>query len=242
MNKHTRNNFTIYHQNICGLLNKKDELLYSLTGSYPQIICITEHHLMDEEMEVIPLHPYTLGAKFCRRKHKSGAMCILIQDNIQYTNINVDRYSSEKDIEICALANFITNSSYTKFLGVTTNSTLSWNTQFDLLMKILSMACSIIRNAKTYMWFIMLLLLGYDLWNYIVRKLVAWSHNFFGEGGRGEAIRIMEGRGKRVLCRNFLKKLQILLLTSQYILSLLMFVVQNKNFFSINNENQNLRH
>ena len=89
MNKHTRNNFTIFHQNICGLLNKKDELLHSLTGSSPQIICITEHHLMDEEMDVIPLHPYILGAKFCRRKHKSGGVCILIQDNIQYTNINL---------------------------------------------------------------------------------------------------------------------------------------------------------
>jgi len=47
--------------------------------------------------------------------------------------------------------NFITNSCYTKFLVVTVNNILSWNTQFDLLVKILSMACSIIRNAKTYM-------------------------------------------------------------------------------------------
>ena len=47
--------------------------------------------------------------------------------------------------------NFITNSSYTKFLGVTTNNTLSWNNHVDLLMKKLSMACYMIRNAKTYM-------------------------------------------------------------------------------------------
>jgi len=50
----------------------------------------------------------------------------------------------------------------------------------------------------------------------------------------------MEGCGKRVLCRNLCKKLQILPLTSQYILSLLMFIVQNKNFFLTNNENLNL--
>jgi len=50
-------------------------------------------------------------------------------------------------------------------------------------------------------------------------------------------IRIMDGCGNRVLCRNLFKKLQILPLTSQYMLSLLMFVVKNKNFFSTNNEN-----
>jgi hypothetical protein len=38
----------------------------------------------------------------------------------------------------------------------------------------------------------------------------------------------------------YLRNYKILPLTSQYILSLLMFVVQNKNFFSSNNENHNL--
>jgi len=55
-----------------------------------------------------------------------------------------------------------------------------------------------------------------------------------------KAIRIMEGCGNRVSCRNLFKKLQILPLASQYILSLLMFVVQNKNLFLTKNENHNL--
>jgi len=55
-----------------------------------------------------------------------------------------------------------------------------------------------------------------------------------------KAIRIMEGCGSRVSCRNLFKKLQILPFTSQYLLSLLMFVVQNKNIFLTNNENHNL--
>jgi 3-methyladenine DNA glycosylase AlkC len=46
--------------------------------------------------------------------------------------------------------NFVTNSFYTKFLGVTMNNTLSWNNHIDLLVKKLSKACYIIRNAKTY--------------------------------------------------------------------------------------------
>ena len=47
--------------------------------------------------------------------------------------------------------NFITNSSYAKFLGVTMDNTLSLNNHIDLLVKKLSTACYIIRNAKTYM-------------------------------------------------------------------------------------------
>jgi len=50
----------------------------------------------------------------------------------------------------------------------------------------------------------------------------------------------MEGCGNRVSCRNLLKKLQILPLTSQYKLSLLIFVVQNKNFFLTNTDNHNI--
>jgi len=40
----------------------------------------------------------------------------------------------------------------------------------------------------------------------------------------------MEGCGNRVSCTNLFKKLQILPLTSQYMLYLLMFVVQNNLF------------
>jgi len=55
-----------------------------------------------------------------------------------------------------------------------------------------------------------------------------------------KAIIIMEGCGNRVSCRNLFNKLQILPLTSQYMLSPLMFVVQNKNLFLTNNDNHNL--
>jgi hypothetical protein len=42
----------------------------------------------------------------------------------------------------------------------------------------------------------------------------------------------MEGFGNRVSCRSLFKKLQILPFKSQYMLSLLMIVVQNKTFFN----------
>ena len=82
--------------------------------------------------------------------------------------------------------NFITNSSYTKFVGVTMDNTLSCNNHIDLIMKKLSKACYIIRNAETYMsvsslkiiYFVFFFSLGYELWNYILGKIIAELHNF----------------------------------------------------------------
>jgi hypothetical protein len=57
---------------------------------------------------------------------------------------------------------------------------------------------------------------------------------------KGGGIRILEGCGNRVSCKYLFQKLQILPLTSQYLLSLLMFVIQNKNLFSVSTENHNI--
>jgi hypothetical protein len=55
------------------------------------------------------------------------------------------------DLKIGFNNNFITNSLHTKFLVLTMYNTLSWNNHIDLLVKKLSTARYIIRNAKTYM-------------------------------------------------------------------------------------------
>jgi len=99
---------TIFHQNICGLPIKKEELLHSLTEHPAHIICPTEHHLQDE-LECMTFNKYTLGAKFCRKAHKGGGVCILIEENSHFANINMDKYSKEMDIEICAI-NIVTPS------------------------------------------------------------------------------------------------------------------------------------
>jgi hypothetical protein len=135
--------------------------------------------------------------------------------------------------------NLITDSSYTKFLGLTMGSTFSWNNHIDLLMKKISTVCYIIINAKTYISASSFKMIYYSFFH------SAMSYElYFGESHRivpqfltckkKKAIRIMEGCGNRVSCTNVFKKLQILPLTSQYILSLLMFVFQNKNLTSTN--------
>jgi len=49
-------------------------------------------------------------------------------------------------------------------------------------------------------------------------------------------IRIMIGGGSRVSCRNLFRKLKILPLASQFIYSLMLFVVNNTNYFTSNSD------
>jgi hypothetical protein len=50
----------------------------------------------------------------------------------------------------------------------------------------------------------------------------------------------MMGCRKEVSCRNFFRKLNILPFVSQYILPLMMFIIKNKNQFTVNSEIHNI--
>jgi hypothetical protein len=49
-------------------------------------------------------------------------------------------------------------------------------------------------------------------------------------------VRIMIGCAQRVSCRKLFRQLRILPLASQYILSLMLFTIKNKNLFTLNSE------
>jgi len=108
---------------------------------------------------------------------------------------------------------------------------LLWNNHIDLLMKQLTTACYIIRNAKTYMSTLSLKIIYHAFFHSAMSyRIIFWgnsSHSSTIFSMQRKAIRIMEGCGNWISCRNLFKKLQILPLTSQYLLSLLMYVVQN---------------
>ena len=104
--------------------------------------------------------------------------------------------------------NFITNSSYTKFLGLTMDNTLSWNTHIDLLVKKLSMAFYIIRNAKTYISASSLKMIYYVFfYSAMSCGIIFWGnspHRSIIFRLQKKLIRIMEGCGNRVSCRKFI--------------------------------------
>jgi len=109
-------------------------------------------------------------------------------------------------------------------------------------MKKLSMACYILRNAKTYTSASSLKMIYAFFHSAMSYGIIFWGNSSYSSiifRIQKKAIRIMDGCGNRVSCRNLIKKLQILPLSSQYMLSLLISVVQNVNLFLTNNENHN---
>jgi len=107
-------------------------------------------------------------------------------------------------------SNLITNSSYTKLLGLIMDCTLSWNNRIDLLMKKLSTACYIIRNVKTYMSALAFKINSYACFHSAMSYGIIFrgnlSHNSTIFSIQKEAIRIMGVCGYRVSCRLLFKK------------------------------------
>jgi hypothetical protein len=97
------NSFTIFHQNICGLKSKTDELISSMLPSPPQIICLTEHHLKYTEVDQINIEGFKLCTAYCRQTMKKGEVCIFAQNGHECSKIEVNKYCKEQDIEICML-------------------------------------------------------------------------------------------------------------------------------------------
>jgi len=137
--KFSKIDFVIFHQNIIGLnSNKLDELSISLSANLPHTVCFREHHLGINEIYTIVLANYRLRAIFCRNTFKNGGVCIFTHDSNQSTNINLNEFRKEKDLEICALKLHVP--SY-EICIVTIYRSPSRNFQYfrDNLEKILSM-------------------------------------------------------------------------------------------------------
>jgi hypothetical protein len=91
---------TVLHQNIRG---KTNELLGSLLPNLLHVICLTEHHLREQEIENLSIVHYTLGAKFCRQYLKQGGTGISVNEFLAFTNTDLKNSCIEKDIETCAI-------------------------------------------------------------------------------------------------------------------------------------------
>jgi len=70
--------FTVFHQNVRGLLNKSEELISLLSPGFPQVPCLTEHYLKHTEIDFIYLDQYKLGTKFCGESLKNGGVSICV--------------------------------------------------------------------------------------------------------------------------------------------------------------------
>jgi len=109
---HTQNNpipLNVYHQNIRGLRGKPNELISQLCPTFPHVLFITEHHMNYLELQQTFFDNYKLGASYCRNSYEKGGVCIFVQENIRYVNLNLQKYSKDKDFEACAKKIYLNN-------------------------------------------------------------------------------------------------------------------------------------
>jgi Cys-tRNA synthase (O-phospho-L-seryl-tRNA:Cys-tRNA synthase) len=74
-----------------GMNGKIDELIISLHNQVPNVMCTTEHHLIDYEIDSMHIAKHKRGAKFIRSNLKNGGY-IYIQKGLTFSTINLQRY------------------------------------------------------------------------------------------------------------------------------------------------------
>jgi len=72
------NSLYIFHQNIRGLRSKSDELILSfeIDNIHPHKLCLSEHHMVEQELLHLTLSGYKLGCSFSRKHLQRGDVCI----------------------------------------------------------------------------------------------------------------------------------------------------------------------
>ena len=128
----------------------------------------------------------------------------------------------------------------TKFLGLFINNNLSWKTHIECIKSKLSSACYAMMSVKPYVPINTLKMIYYSYFHYVM----TYGLLFWGNSPKSiqifrlqkKVIRIMIGCRSRDSSRKLFLNLEILPLPSQYILSLLLFVIRNKNQFLVNSE------
>jgi len=149
-------------------------------------------------------------------------------------------HKNEMQQQIFTSNSLIININSTRFLGLKIDGTLSWREHVAELTPKLNKACYVIRTLMFLRSSEILRMVYFSYFHSIMSYgIVFWgnshsSTNVFKIQKR--IIRIMTKSNKRDTCRPLFKRLRILPLPSQYIFSLLFFVITNKKLFLLNSQ------
>jgi hypothetical protein len=138
----------------------------------------------------------------------------------------------------------ITTLSNIKFQGININDSMNWSGHVEYIIPKLTSACYIMRSVKPSMPLNTLQTIYYSYFN----TVMSYGLLFWGNSPQSSRIFVMQEKiiriftscNNRVSCRSLFRRLEILPLVSQYILSLLHFVINNKNLFTLNSDTYNI--
>jgi hypothetical protein len=153
-------------------------------------------------------------------------------NHVQFTASN---NNPRTEIKIAYDNKLITTISNITFLGIHIDDKMSWKCHTEHISLKLSVVFYIIRSIKPYTSINTLKMVYHSYFNSIIN----YGLPFWGNSAQvikifimqKNIIRIMLGHRRWDSCRILFRELEILPLTSQYILSLMLFVAKNRNFY-----------
>jgi hypothetical protein len=141
--------------------------------------------------------------------------------------------------------NRILEVSHYKFLGLKIDYVCSWNIHIESVINKLTTVCFMIRSVRPFMTKSSLVNIYYSLFH----SVLSYGIVFWGQATNTKklfilqkrVVPLMTGYGYRHSCQNLFKQRGILLLKSQYIYSVLLFVSKNWKLFTTNHDAHNLQ-
>jgi hypothetical protein len=82
---------------------KQNELISSTNSDLAHILCPTEHHTKQFELEHFHVENYNLGVRCCRRTLEKWGVSIFVHKNLKFTKINLEDYCKDQDLEAYVL-------------------------------------------------------------------------------------------------------------------------------------------
>lgn len=92
------------HLNVNSLRNKIDPLEVLVQElKQPKVLCITEHCLVEEEIDEVSVPGYRPVSWYCRRIQKGGGTVFFVKNNVDVHNVVMPIARVEKDFEYCCV-------------------------------------------------------------------------------------------------------------------------------------------
>ena len=122
----------------------------------------------------------------------------------------------------------------TKFLGLEIDENLSWHCHIDQMIPKLKKVTYVIRSLKLLLPVKTLQMVYFSIFHSLISYgIIFWGSSTYSNiifKTQKRIVRIITNSGNKDSCRNLFKELRILPLQSQYIFSLLMFVVKKRTY------------
>lgn len=93
-------NLIVMHFNIQGLGNKLDSLSITLDEEQVDILCVSEHWLRKEELNMANIDNFKLITYYARKNMDRGGVCIFARDYINIQPISFS-HSREQAFDVC---------------------------------------------------------------------------------------------------------------------------------------------